>query len=328
MERLRRYRETREARDNAAEVRLFPSDFILPLFITEGKRIKEDIPGFENVYRYSGDSVLYEIESALEKGIDRFLLFCIAPEGRKDEHASYAVSGDNCVAAAIAGIKLRFSRITIIADVCLCPYTSHGHCGLVRDGMVLNDETLPVLAAEAVFLARAGADVLAPSAMMDGQVRALRKALDAGGLEDRKILAYSAKFSSCLYGPFRSALDSAPSFGDRKTYQCDYRSASIALAEIDADIAEGADSVMVKPAIPYLDIVRSARNTHPAIPLAAYHVSGEYMMIKAAAAIGAVDESLAFLEAFYAIRRAGADSVITYYAKEIAALLAERGAVI
>jgi porphobilinogen synthase len=304
-----------------AEVRLAAPDFIEPLFVVEGTMRSETVPGFDGVNRYSPDAILLEIENIVKAGIAKILLFAVVPSNRKNSRANYATSKTNCVALAIREIKERFPRLIVIADLCLCSYTSDGHCGLSSGETILNDETLPVLASEAVLFADAGADYLAPSAMMDGQVAAIRTTLDEQGFGDRGILAYSAKFASSLYGPFRNTLDSAPSFGDRKTYQCDYRNSSLALKEIETDIAEGASIVMVKPALPYLDIVCRAKAANPEITLAAYHVSGEYMLIKNAARMGIVDEQEAFLEAFYAIKRAGADMIVTYYAKEISAIL-------
>jgi porphobilinogen synthase len=318
MKHLRDKRATQKIRDKYAETRMSAADFVYPYFVTTGKNIKEAIKGFEGINRFSPDMLVKDIPGILKYGVDRVLLFGTPDESEKDETGSGAYSVTGIVPEAVRKIKKYFPKVTVITDVCMCAYTKSGHCGIVRGETVLNDETLPYLAKTALAHAKAGADIVAPSAMMDGQVAAIRKILDKNGFDNVKILAYSAKYASCLYGPFREAEKSTPSFGDRKSYQMDYRNSKEAMLEVKEDIKEGADMVMVKPAHAYLDIIRAVRAAYPKIPLAAYHVSGEYAMLKAAARAGVFDEKAAMMEVLTAIKRAGADTIITYFAVEAA----------
>jgi porphobilinogen synthase len=317
--RLRRLRATPVLRDLVRETRLDPGDFVLPLFVEEGL----DGPGgrvpihaMPGVDRLSISGAVAEAGEAHALGIPAVLLFGIPAQ--KDEEGSGAWDDEGAVQLATRAIKDAHPDVLVIADLCLCEYTSHGHCGLLRaDGSVDNDASVELLARTALSQARAGADVIAPSDMMDGRVGAIRTALDEDGLSDTPILAYSAKFASAFYGPFREAADSTPAFGDRRGYQMDPANGDEALREALLDVQEGADMVMVKPALPYLDVVRRVKDaTH--LPVAAYNVSGEYAMLKAAAAAGYLDERSAVLEALTSIRRAGADIVITYHAKDAA----------
>ena len=317
--RLRRLRATPVLRDLVRETRLDPGDFVLPLFVEEGL----DGPGgrvpihaMPGVDRLSISGAVAEAGEAHALGIPAVLLFGIPAD--KDEEGSGAWDDEGAVQLATRAIKDAHPGVLVIADLCLCEYTSHGHCGLLRaDGSVDNDASVELLARTALSQARAGADVIAPSDMMDGRVGAIRAALDEDGLSDTPILAYSAKFASAFYGPFREAADSTPAFGDRRGYQMDPANGDEALREALLDVQEGADMVMVKPALPYLDVVRRVKDaTH--LPVAAYNVSGEYAMLKAAAAAGYLDERAAVLEALTSIRRAGADIVITYHAKDAA----------
>ncbi|MDR1996841.1 MAG: porphobilinogen synthase [Candidatus Margulisbacteria bacterium] len=318
MQRFRQYRTDQATRDKYAEVRLAAADFILPYFVVEGSGLKQEINSLPGVWRFSIDELLKDLAKTAALNIDKILLFGVIEQSRKDARGTPACLPDSLVARAVRAVKQSYPALTVITDICLCEYTEHGHCGLVRDGEILNDETLPLLAAMAVAHARSGADIVAPSAMMDGQVAAIRAALREAGLTETKILGYSAKYASQLYGPFREAAQSAPAFGDRRSYQMDCRCGAQALQEIAADIAEGADLVMVKPAHTYLDIIQRARAQFPDIPLAAYQVSGEYMLIKAAAQAGVCAEIQTALEVLTAIKRAGADFIITYYAQTAA----------
>lgn len=310
---FRRYRTSQAIRDLYAETHLFADDYIIPYFIVEGKQKKLEIASLPNVFHISTDELLKDIENLLQLGINKILLFGVPEESEKDENGSRAWALDNIVAKSIKAVKKHFPEIVVFTDVCLCAYTRHGHCGVLDNHTVDNDSTLPLLANMALSHAEAGADFVSPSAMMDGQINAIRNALDKHHLEYTQIMAYSAKYASSLYGPFRDAAHSAPSFGNRKTYQMDYRNSNQALSEIEADIDEGADIIMVKPAHTYLDIIARARNQYPTVKMAAYHVSGEYAMIKAAARQGIVDEETAFKEIHTAIKRAGSDLIITYY---------------
>ncbi len=270
----------------------------------------------EGVFRFSIDTLLTDIAELLSFGINKVLLFGVIPQEEKDERGSAAYKSDNIISRAVKAIKAKFPQVIVFTDVCLCEYTSHGHCGLLCDCDVDNDSTLPLLAEMAYQHALAGADFVAPSAMMDGQVEAIRQRLDKEGLTRTKVLAYSAKYASSYYGPFRDAADSAPSFGDRKTYQMDFRTKDQGLEEIAADIAEGADWIMVKPALAYLDIVCRAHQMYPEYPMVTYQVSGEYSMLKNGAKQGYFDEKKIFFESLVAMRRAGADYIISYYAKD------------
>ena len=317
--RLRRLRATPVLRDLVRETRLDPGDFVLPLFVEEGlegRGGRVPIHAMPGVDRLSTAGAVAEAGEAHALGIPAVLLFGIPAD--KDEEGSGAWDDEGAVQLATRAIKDAHPDVLVIADLCLCEYTSHGHCGLLRtDGSVDNDASVELLARTAISLAQAGADVIAPSDMMDGRVGAIRAALDEDGLSDTPILAYSAKFASAFYGPFREAADSTPAFGDRRGYQMDPANGDEALREALLDVQEGADMVMVKPALPYLDVVRRVKDaTH--LPVAAYNVSGEYAMLKAAAAAGYLDERAAVLEALTSIRRAGADIVITYHAKDAA----------
>jgi porphobilinogen synthase len=314
--RLRRLRRTPVLRDLVRETRLDPGDFVLPLYIQDGLDGRMELPTMPGVQRLSISACVQEAGEAVALGIPAVILFGIP--SHKDEEGSGAWEDEGIVQLATRAIKEAHPELLVIADLCLCEYTSHGHCGLLRaDGSVDNDASLDVLARTAISQARAGADVIAPSDMMDGRVGAIRAALDEDGLTDTPILAYSAKFASAFYGPFRDAVDSAPAFGDRRGYQMDPANGDEALREVLLDVQEGADMVMVKPALPYLDVVRRVKDaTH--LPVAAFNVSGEYAMVKAAAAAGFIDERAIVLEALTSIRRAGADIVITYHAKDAA----------
>jgi porphobilinogen synthase len=311
--RLRRMRATRALRGLVREMHLDPADFVYPMFIAHRREPIATMPGIE---RLTIDVAVQEAGEAAALGIPAVLLFGI-PEA-KDEEGSGAWDDEGVVQLATRAIKEAHPGLIVIADLCLCEYTSHGHCGVVRsDGSVDNDATLELLARTACSQARAGADLIAPSDMMDGRVGAIRAALDGEGHVDTPILAYSAKFASAFYGPFREAADSAPAFGDRRSYQMDPANGHEALREARLDVEEGADIIMVKPALPYLDLVRRIKD-ETRMPLAAYNVSGEYAMVKAAAAAGYLDERATVLELLTGIRRAGADIVITYHAKEAA----------
>jgi porphobilinogen synthase len=315
---MRRLRATESLRSLVRETRLEPSQFILPLFACPGTNVRREISSMPGHAQLSVDNVVREAAEAQRLGLGGVLMFGI-PES-KDEMASGAYAENGIVQRAVRAIKAEVPALTVITDVCNCEYTSHGHCGKVVNGRVDNDATLEWLARSAVSHARAGADIIAPSDMMDGRVAAIRKALDANGFENTPILSYAAKFASVFYGPFREAAESAPQFGDRRSYQMDPANGREALREIELDLDEGADMVMVKPAMPYLDIIRQARDRWT-VPIAAYQVSGEFSMIMAAARNGWIDCQRAMLESLTAIRRAGADITITYFAKEAAALI-------
>ena len=313
--RLRRLRRTGILRDLARETVLRPSDLVYPLFVSEMEEGRSPIASMPDVDRLSIGELVREAAAAWAEGIRAVLLFGIP--GSRDETGSAAYAADGIVQRAVQSLRAAHPQLVVITDVCLCEYTSHGHCGLVRDGEVLNDETLELLAAQAVSHARAGADLVAPSDMMDGRVGAIRSALDGAGLHHTGILSYAVKYASSYYGPFRDAVDSAPEFGDRKGYQMDPGNALEALREAALDVEEGADILMVKPALPYLDVLRSVKETF-GMPTAAYQVSGEYAMIRAAEERGWIDGPSAMMEAVLSIRRAGADLVITYAARELA----------
>lgn len=320
--RMRRLRRTDGLRRLVRETVLSPSDFVYPLFVVPGANVKREIAALPGNYHWSVDRVVGEAERAFTLGIPAVLLFGI-PES-KDEEGSQAWSATAPVQSAVKAIKKALPELIVITDACLCEYTSHGHCGLIKDGRVENDPTLELLARTAVSHAEAGADVIAPSDMMDGRVAAIRRALDANGHEDAIIMSYAAKYASAFYGPFREAAGSAPSFGDRRGYQMDPANAAEALREVRADIEEGADMVMVKPALPYLDVLRRVKDAF-GLPTAAYNVSGEYAMIKAAARLGWLDEKRAALESLVGIKRAGADLIITYWATTAAEWLSTGG---
>jgi porphobilinogen synthase len=314
--RLRRLRSTRALRGLVRETRLDPADFVYPMFVAHGIDRREPIDSMPGIDRLSIAHAVTEAGEAAELGIPAVLLFGLP--AAKDETGSGAWDDEGIVQLATRAIKEAHPDLLVITDLCLCEYTSHGHCGVLRsDGHVDNDATLELLARTAVSQARAGADLIAPSDMMDGRVGAIRQALDEDGLSELPILAYSAKFASAFFGPFREAADSAPAFGDRRAYQMDPANGDEALREAQLDVEEGADILMVKPALPYLDLIRRIKDT-TAMPLAAYNVSGEYSMLKAAAAAGYLDERAAVLETLTSISRAGADIIITYHAKEAA----------
>ncbi|HEY9786747.1 MAG TPA: porphobilinogen synthase [Candidatus Obscuribacterales bacterium] len=313
--RLRRLRATPALRSMVRETHLRLDQLIYPFFIIEGSGKRNPIGSMPGIHQQTVDNVLREAEQALEAGIRAVLLFGI-PE-QKDGEATGAWHRDGIVQKAMRELKKRLPELVLIADLCLCEYTDHGHCGIVADGKVLNDPTLALLARTALAQAEAGADIIAPSDMMDLRVGVIRKALDANGFQHLPIMSYAAKFASALYGPFREAAESAPKFGDRTSYQMDPANAREALREIELDIQEGADIVMVKPALSYLDIIRQARDLTK-LPIAAYNVSGEYSMVKAAALNGWIDERRVVLETLTGVVRAGADLIITYHAREIA----------
>ncbi|MCC7308677.1 MAG: porphobilinogen synthase [Acidobacteria bacterium] len=313
--RLRRLRRTVALRDMFRETRLAKSDLIFPLFVATGENVKREITAMPGIYQLSIDNVLRECEELLSLRINSILLFGIPAV--KDETGSAAIAQDGIVQATVRAIKDRFPEIVVVTDVCLCAYTTHGHCGVIRDGEVVNDESVDLIAEQALTHAQSGANIVAPSDMMDGRVAAIRAKLDENGFANTAIMAYSAKFASAFYGPFRQAADSAPQFGDRRSYQMDGANADEAIREIALDIHEGADIVMVKPALAYLDIVRRSKDEFN-VPVAAYNVSGEYSMIKAAAERGWIDGTAAMMEALTSIKRAGADVIVTYFAKEAA----------
>ena len=312
--RTRRLRSSKAMRDMVRNVSIKLSDFIYPLFIEEGNNIKEEISSMPGQYRWSIDRVGEELTELKELGVTSILLFGIP--AHKDPVGSGAYADDGIVQEAIRYIKKTFPEFLIVTDVCMCEYTSHGHCGILAGCEVVNDETLKYIAKTALSHVKAGADIVAPSDMMDGRILAIRNILDENGYVNTPIMAYSAKYSSNYYGPFREAADSAPSFGDRKTYQMDFRSSKEYFREVEADIAEGADFIMVKPALAYLDVVQAISNID--LPVVAYNVSGEYSMVKAAAQNGWINEKGIVMENMFAMKRAGVDIIITYHAKDIA----------
>jgi len=317
--RPRRLRRTETLRRAVRETVLDPGDFIYPIFVRPGRGVREPIPSMPGQDRLTVDLLAEEADAVMARGIAGILLFGL-PEA-KDPQATGAYDDGGIVQRAVRALRAAHADLLILTDVCLCEYTSHGHCGVVRDGAVDNDATLPLLARTAVSHALAGADVVAPSGMMDGQVAAIRAALDEAGCAGTAIMAYSAKYASAFYGPFREAADSTPQFGDRRSYQMDPANAREAEREIALDLAQGADLVMVKPALAYLDILRRVRPQVP-VPLAAYNVSGEYAMVKAAARMGWLEEERTVMEILTGIKRAGADLILTYHAKEAAGWLA------
>jgi porphobilinogen synthase len=318
--RARRLRKNENFRRLIRETNLSVDDLVYPLFAVPGKSVKKPITSMPGQFQLSVDYIAKEAQKAHELGLPAVLLFGIP--AKKDEMATGAFAKDGIVQQAVKRIKNEVPDILVITDVCLCEYTSHGHCGMLEKDSVQNDETLEVLAETALSHVRAGADMVAPSAMMDGQVAAIREALDENAFENIPIMAYSAKYSSSFYGPFREAAESAPQFGDRKAYQMDPANGDEAIREISLDVNEGADIIMVKPAVAYLDIIYRAKQEFD-LPLAAYNVSGEYSMIKAAAQLGWLDEEKAMLESLTAIKRAGADIIITYFATQVAKLFSK-----
>lgn len=314
MKRTRRLRMTKNIRSMVRETYLHPSDFIYPIFVIEGKDIKNPVDSMPGIYQYSIDRIDEELDRIWESGVKGVLIFGVP--AHKDEVGSGAYDPHGIVQEGIRHIKARYPEMIVIADVCLCEYTSHGHCGLIHGEEVLNDETLPLLCKMSVTCAQAGADIIAPSDMMDGRVGAIRKALDDEGLYQTPIMAYSAKYASAYYGPFREAAESAPAFGDRKSYQMDPANVREAIVEVEADLEEGADIVMVKPALAYLDVLKEVSD-RTNVPVAAYNVSGEYSMVKAAAGNGWIDEKRIVMENLTAMKRAGAKIIITYHALDV-----------
>jgi porphobilinogen synthase len=316
--RLRRLRKNENIRRLVRENHLLVDDLIYPIFIEDGKDIKKEIPSMPGIFRWSLDRVNEELDEVVNLGIPAVLLFGIP--SHKDEVGSDTWNEEGIIQRAIRHIKKHYPNLYVITDVCFCEYTSHGHCGVLHDHDVDNDLTLENTKKQVVSHAKAGADMVAPSGMMDGVVKTIREALDEAGYKHIPIMAYSAKYASSYYGPFREAADSTPAFGDRRTYQMDPANRREALREVAIDIEEGADIVMVKPALSYLDIIRDLRNTFN-VPIAAYNVSGEYSMIKAAGKLGWIDEKKVMLETLISMKRAGADIIITYFAKEVAKIL-------
>lgn len=313
--RPRRLRKDEIFREIIRETHVRPDDLVLPLFVRPGKEVKQSISSMPGHAQFSIDMLIKEVKEAKSLGILGVILFGI-PE-KKDEMGSEAYAEDGIIQRAVRTLKEKVEGILIITDVCLCEYTSHGHCGVVKNGKILNDETLELLALQALSHVRAGADIVAPSDMMDGRVEAIRKMLDENQFEEIPIMAYAAKYASSFYGPFRVAAESKPQFGDRKSYQMDPANGDEALREVRLDIDEGADIVMVKPALPYLDIIYRVKQTFN-IPVAAYNVSGEFALVKAASQLGWIDGEQVMMESLIAIRRAGADLILTYFAKEAA----------
>ena len=315
MERLRRLRKSAAIRDMVRENHVRIEELIYPVFVSDGRNKVVSVPSMPGICQYSLDRLPEELDRVVAVGIRAILLFGVP--AHKDAVGSGAYAKNGIVPRAIRAIRKRYPDLVVIADVCLCEYTSHGHCGLVKDGVILNDETLPLLARASVVYAQAGADIVAPSDMMDGRVGAIRTALDRAGFTDVAVMAYSAKFASAYYGPFRDAAHSAPQFGDRRTYQMDPANGREALREVAADVAEGADYIIAKPAIAYLDVLKDI-SRHCDLPIVAYNVSGEYAMVKAAAANGWIDERRIVLENLVGMKRAGAKMIITYHALDAA----------
>jgi porphobilinogen synthase len=313
--RLRRLRRTGRLRSLVRETRLDLADFVMPLFVCPGEGVVQPLEGLPGIAQRSVDALVEEVETLAALGVSAVILFGIPEE--KDEEASGAYDEDGIVQRALRGLRLRFPDLVLATDVCLCEYTSHGHCGVVRGDEIDNDASLELLARTAVSHAEAGADTVCPSDMMDGRVGAIRAALDDARFEQIPVVSYAAKYASAFYGPFREAAESAPSFGDRRGYQLDPANVREALRECELDVREGADALLVKPALPYLDVVRAARERFD-LPIGAYNVSGEYAMLKAAARDGWLDERQAALESLTAIKRAGADFIVSYWTKELA----------
>lgn len=320
VKRNRNLRKTAAIRDLVRETVLNPQDFIYPIFVVEGENIKEEIASLPGNYHFSVDRLGEIVEQVRDANIKGIILFGLPEE--KDECGSQAFNAEGVVQKAIKKVKKLYPELWVMTDVCMCQYTSHGHCGILKDGNVHNDSTLEYIAKIALSHAEAGADMVAPSDMMDGRVEAIRNLLDENGYESIGIMAYSAKYSSAFYGPFREAANSAPKSGDRKTYQMDPGNLREAMREIQSDIEEGADIIMVKPALSYLDVIRSARDRYD-YPIAAYSVSGEYAMVKAASQLGYINERAIAMEMLLSIKRAGADMIITYYALQASAWIKE-----
>lgn len=320
MNRYRNLRKSPSIRELVSESNLRIQNILTPLFITEGSGLEEEIPSMPNYFRYSLDKLTKELKELDSLGLHSVLLFVKVPDEKKDEGCSEATNPKGLMIQSIQKIRKEFPHFTIMTDVALDPFSPHGHDGLVKNGSILNDETVEILMDMSLLHAEAGADFLAPSDMMDGRIEAIRDTLEENGHQSTGILAYSAKYASCFYGPFRDALDSAPGFGDKKTYQMDYRNRREAIKEALADVEEGADIVMVKPAGIYLDIIREVRDACD-VPVAAYQVSGEYSLIRAGAKMGWIEEDNAILESTYAIKRAGADIIASYFGKDLARIL-------
>jgi len=323
LQRPRRNRRTEVIRDLVQENRIDCNDLILPLFLIEGTHIKSEIKSMPGTYRWSIDQVLEEINTCIDLGIRVFAPFPNISESLKDKYAKESYQPNNLYLRAIETIKNKFPAACLVTDVAMDPYSSDGHDGIVENGQIINDETVEVLIQMALAQAKAGADIIAPSDMMDGRVGAIREALDQQGFQNTSIMAYTAKYASAFYGPFRDALDSAPKFGDKKTYQMNPANNREALIEAELDIAEGADFLMVKPAMPYLDVIKSLKD-HFDLPIVAYQVSGEYAMIKAAAQNGWIDGTKAMIESLICIKRAGAKIILSYFAKEFALYQAKK----
>ena len=320
LHRPRRLRRTPSLRRMVRETQLTVNDLIYPVFVMEGENQQEEIPSMPGIYRYTLDLLLKEIADAANLGINAIALFPLISTEKKDNAGTESYNPDGLVQRTIKAIKQEIPEMTVITDVALDPFSSYGHDGIVEDGEILNDETVEVLVKQAVSQAEAGADIVAPSDMMDGRIGAIRQGLDAAGYSDVGILAYSAKYASAYYGPFRDALESAPQFGDKQTYQMNPANSREAIKEVALDIAEGADIVMVKPALAYLDIICRIKE-YTNLPVAAYNVSGEYAMVKAAAQKGWIDEKKVVLETLTSMKRAGADLILTYFAKQVALML-------
>ena len=316
-QRPRRNRKSSVIRNMIEETHLSVNDFIYPLFIVDGKNIKEEIPSMPNVYRWSLDLLLKELESCIKLGINSFVLFPAVNEQLKDKVASYSFHSENFYLKAIAKIKETFPEICLMSDVAMDPYSSDGHDGLVENGEIINDKTLPILAKMSIAQAQAGIDIIGPSDMMDGRVGVIRNELDNAGYQNTSIMSYTAKYASAFYGPFRDALDSAPKAGDKKTYQMNPANKKEALIEAELDTIEGADFLMVKPALCYLDVIHLLKSNFE-LPISAYNVSGEYAMIHAASKNGWLDYNSTFQESLLSIKRAGADVILTYFAKDFA----------
>lgn len=317
----RRLRQAPALRRLVRETRLSPADFIYPLFVVHGQKVRREVSSMPGVYQQSVDMLAREADELQSLKIPAVILFGLPAS--KDPIGLENFADNGIVQQAIRALRAAAPNLLVMTDVCMCEYTDHGHCGIVEAGQILNAPTVEILGRVAVSHARAGAHVVAPSAMMDGQVQAVRRALDQAKFDQTPVMGYSAKFASGFYGPFREAADSPPQFGDRSTYQMDPANAREAMREVELDIMEGADMIMIKPALPYLDIIRQARDRFPDLPLAAYNVSGEYSMLKAAARLGWLEERRVAMESLTAIKRAGADMILTYWAKDAARWLSE-----
>ncbi|WP_017292937.1 porphobilinogen synthase [Geminocystis herdmanii] len=322
LHRPRRLRRTESLRSMVQENQLTVNDLIYPVFVIEGENIKQEIPSMPNCYRFSLDLLLLELQEVFDLGINAIALFPLIADEKKDNEGKESYNPNGLVQRTVKTIKTKIPQLTVITDIALDPYSTYGHDGIVKDGEILNDETVEVLVKMALSHAEAGADMVAPSDMMDGRIGAIRKALDEEGWINTGILAYSAKYASAYYGPFRDALESAPKFGDKKTYQMDYANGKEAIKEVALDIKEGADMVMIKPALAYLDIIRRVRD-YTNLPVVAYNVSGEYSMIKAGSQRGWIDEDKVVLETLTSMKRAGADLIFTYFAKQVAQQLSQ-----